>query len=235
MTIGFDAYSLVARILPGYITIIPLSFPFLFSSTNLQLSLGAAALILPVLYFIAYQIGRSRGQRKEKELWQKWGGPPTTRFLRHSNGEYDADKRNALHKKLSQLGITVPTKDEESVDPVSADKCYRNCAFEVIRRTRSLETYPLVLRSLVSYGLQRNLLGLKSIGIVITLFSIAMCSIIAVLWQTQFEQFGSTALAIFLNLALLMIWVFGVNESRVKRADEEYAHFLLEAALNLNK
>ena len=74
LTIGFDAYSLVARILPGYITIVPLTLPFLFLPMGVQLSFGAAALLLPILYFIGYQIGGMRGKQIEKKLWRRWGG-----------------------------------------------------------------------------------------------------------------------------------------------------------------
>ena len=235
MTVGFDAYSLVARILPGYITIVPLTLPLLLTPGGVQLSLGAAALLLPVLYFIAYQIGRARGEKKEKQLWRKWGGPPTTRFLRHSNGEYDADKRKAVHEKLRHLGLKVPTIDEEERDPQSTDKCYGHCTFEIIRRTRNLETYPLVLRTLISYGLQRNLFGLKYIAIVIALLSLSISCIIAIFSQTPLVELGPTAFAILINLGLFLIWAFGVTETRVKFAAEEYAQHLFEAALNLDE
>ena len=233
ITIGFDAYSLVARILPGYVTLVPIALPLLLMPNGVQLSFGSIALMLPLVYFVAYQIGKEPGKRNEKKLWRKWGGAPTTRFLRHSNEEYGDGRRLRLQERLTQLGMTVPTPQEEEQDPSAADVHYEVCTSEIIRRTRNVETFPLVFRSVTSYGLQRNLWGLKAFGIVAIVISAMTCILMLFLYGAGDQQIVAAALALLVDLALLLIWVFGVNEGRVRMAAEEYARNLFEAALDL--
>ena len=127
----------------------------------------------------------------------------------------------------------MPTPKQEMKDRKAADNCYRYFTDEMIRRTRNPERFPLVSRTLISYGLQRNLLGLKWIGITMTLFSIAICSIIIVYCHNPLDALESMAFAFLVNLGLLFVWTVWVTEKRVKREAEEYARRLFEAVLNL--
>ena len=173
MSIGFDPYSLVARILPGYIVIAPITFLLVFSPANGQLSFGGAALLIPIIYFFSYQIGRDRGKNIESRLWDKWGGAPVTRFLRHSNSELDEFTRTTIHDLMRATGNIVPSPEEEELDPENTDRAYYACGRTIIRRTRDAERFPLVFRSLTTYGFQRNLYGLKPFGIAVTIVSLA--------------------------------------------------------------
>ena len=212
----------------------PAILPFLLLPIRVNLSFGSAALLIPLLYFIAYQIGRDSGKNKESKLWQKWGGAPTTRFLRHSNTEFDAVKRNAVHEKLSSLRIEVPSAEAELADPVSADARYEYCTYEIIRRTRNQEAFPLVFQSLISYGLQRNLFGLKWVGTGVCLLSVVVCVMIAIMNRTPLEELAPSALTILVNVVVLSIWLVKVTERKVRMEAEKYAYNLLEAALNLS-
>ena len=122
---------------------------------------GAAAVVLVPLSFLASQVGADFGKRLEKELWKKWSGPPTTRFLRHRNSEYNAISRELVHAKLKGFGLHVPTEREEKKDNIAADSHWEACTGELIRRTRNKRQYPLVFEGLVEYGYRRNLLGLR--------------------------------------------------------------------------
>lgn len=239
MSIGFDAYSLVARILPGYIVIAPLTLLLVFSPADVQLSFGGAALLIPILYFFSYQIGRDRGKNIEPQLWDKWGGAPVTRFLRHSNTEFDKHTRITIHDDMRAMGNIVPSPEEEERDPKGADHAYGTCGRTIIRRTRDTERFPLVFRSLTTYGFHRNLYGLKPFGIATTILSLAACIAITVVVQAALIESVkwpsgavlSASIAILANVALLVIWVFKVTEQTVKQAADEYAHFLLETAV----
>ena len=233
MNIGFDAYSLIARILPGYVTLAPIILLLVFLPSGLQLSAGAAILVLPIIYFLSYQIGRPGGKRKEQNLWAKWGGAPTTRFLRHSSSEFDAERRARTHSKLERMGINVPTHEKEDEDQAAADEIYQRCTYELIRRTRNVEDFPLVYRALTSYGMHRNLLGLKPFGISVALFSIAACVAYGAYNCDSVSLIIMALSAGIANLGLLIMWLFGVTEKAVKLAAEEYARFLLEAALGM--
>ena len=238
---GFDPYSLVARILPGYIVIAPVIVLLVFLPTSRQLSLGGVALLVPIIYFFSYQIGRERGKGIEPKLWSKWGGAPVTRYLRHSNQEFDADARAQIHAYLSASGVAVPSPEEEQRDPGAADQRYNASGFDIIRRTRDAEQFPLVFRSTVTYGFQRNLLGLKPFGIATALASCGIGIAIITLdqigpadWFRKMPDITLMAsITVGLNIGILLVWLSRVTEHTVKNAADDYARFLLEAARSL--
>jgi len=86
-----DYYSLHARAFPVYLTISPAALvlaAILPDSLNLPLGVAVAIVFIP-LAFLSGQVGADYGKRLEKRLWRQWKGAPTTRFLRHSNHEFN--------------------------------------------------------------------------------------------------------------------------------------------------
>lgn len=127
----------------------------------------------------------------------------------------------------------MPTQKEEKEDPSGTDGHYEVCTFEIIRRTRDVESFPLLFQSLVSYGLQRNLLGLKWVGIATTVLSLVISWPILAIQGITFQNVAAVSLVTLIDLGLLLIWFLSVRESKVKFAAEEYARHLFEAALSL--
>lgn len=234
MDIRFDRYSFRARILPVYLTLAPavlLLAVLVPDGLKLQLG-GAAALVFVPISFLLSQIGADFGKRLEKGLWSKWGGPPTTRFLRHGNHEFNEVTRGRVHDKLRELGLHVPTCEEQDQDQHAADKHYESCAEELIRRTRNAKKFPLVFKGLTEYGFRRNLLGLKVFGGFLAVVGLAGSA-----WSTH-SAWSATdkppAVAIVAGLiaaGLVFAWFTWVTENTVKLAANRYACFILEAAL----
>ncbi len=128
MEIKLDTYSLRARVLPVYITLAPVILLIAaLVPDGLKLPLGGAATLVfvPIAYFLS-QFGADFGKRLEKGLWIKWEGPPTTRFLRHFNNEFNEITRSRVHDKLRQIGLHVPTREEQEHDGHTADKYYES-------------------------------------------------------------------------------------------------------------
>ena len=166
MEIKFDTYSFRARVLPVYLTLAPVVLLLVaVEPEGLRLLIGgAAALVFAPISFFLSQVGADFGKRLEKSLWTNWGGPPTTRFLRHGNHEFNEATRGRVHAKLCQLGLHVPTRTEQEHDQTAADTHYQSCTEDLIRRTRDAKEFPLVFKGLTEYGFRRNLLGLKVFG-----------------------------------------------------------------------
>lgn len=233
MEIKFDKYSRRARVLPVYLTLAPAVL--LLAAVvpeGLQLPMGGAAAVVfvPISFFLS-QVGADFGKRLESRLWRGWGGPPTTRFLRHGNHEFNEVTRGRVHDKLRSIGLKVPTREEQEQDYVAADKCYESCTEELIRRTRDQNKFPLVFKGLVEYGFRRNLLGLKTFGVVLSVASLA-----GAVWFTYSawsqDEIPGVPLVVGLIIAgLLLAWVAWVTERTVKLAANRYARFILEAAL----
>ena len=175
MDIKFDAYSFRARLLPVYLTFAPAVLLLAaLVPDGLKLPLGGAgAIVFFPISFLLSQVGADLGKRLEKSLWRDWGGPPTTRFLRHGNHEFNEVTRGRVHDKLRSLGLEVPTREEQERDERAADQYYESCTEELIRRTRDVKKFPLVFKGLTEYGFRRNLLGLKTFGVVLALASLA--------------------------------------------------------------
>ena len=234
MDIKFDTYSFRARILPVYVTLAPIVLLLAaIVPEGLKLPIGgAAALVFAPISFLLSQVGADFGKRLENGHWTNWGGPPTTRFLRHGNHEFNEVTRGRIHAKLRQLGLHVPTHEEQRQDPCSADTYYESCTEELIRRTRDVERFPLVFKGLIEYGFRRNLLGLKVFGVSLTIAGLAGSA-----WSTHTAWIATNELPVvslvagFISAGLLLAWLTWVTERTVKLSASRYARFILEAAL----
>lgn len=234
MEIKFDTYSFRARVLPIYLTLAPLVL--LLAAVvpeGLRLPIGgAAALVFAPISFLLGQVGADFGKRLEKSLWTNWGGPPTTRFLRHGNHEFNEVTRGRVHAKLRQIGLHVPTREEQEHDRSAADAHYQSCTEDLIRRTRDTRKFPLVFKALTEYGFRRNLLGLKAFGVSLTVVGLVGSAwSMYTTWIATKEVPAVSLIAGLISAGLLLAWLVWVTERSVKLSDDRYARFILEAAL----
>lgn len=231
-----DSYTLFARALPVYLGILPVVLLLtVVLPVEFKLTVGGAAgAALVLLSFSLGQVAADFGKKIEGALWRKWGGPPTTRFLRHGNQEFNEVTRQRVHEKLRRLGLRVPSEEEQLADPDAADDYFESCVHELIRRSRDRRRFPLVSETLTGYGFRRNLLGVKWLGLVLTIVALAGSA-----WKTYAiwdgtEGVAPVSLAVgVVCIGLLLIWMIWVNEETVRLGAERYARFLLEAALDL--
>ena len=193
---------------------------------------GAAALVSGPISFFLGQVGADFGKRLEKSLWTNWGGPPTTRFLRHGNQEFNEITRGRVHAKLRQIGLHVPTHEEQEQDQCAADTHHQSCTEELIRRTRDTNKFPLVFKGLTEYGFLRNLLGLKVFGVSLTVVGV-VGSVwpMYTTWTSTNELPAVPLIAGLISAGLLLAWLVCVTERTVKLSADRYARFILEAAL----
>ena len=175
MGIKFDRYTWRARVLPVYLVAVPAVLAIsamLPEGLNLPLAGASAIVFVPLSYFLS-QIASDFGKRVESALWRSWGGPPTTRFLRHDNNEFNPSTRERVHERLRALGLDIPTTDEEDADRPRALELYASAVDELRRLTRDTDRFPLVYKGNAEYGFRRNLLGLKKFAVTLTLAAIA--------------------------------------------------------------
>ena len=162
----FDRYTWHARTLPVYFTSVSAILAIaaaLPEGLNLPLASASGVVFVPLSYFFS-QVGSDFGKHLEPSLWRSWGGPPTTRYLRHTNDEFNAATRERVHTRLREIGLEIPTAAEEESDPDGADELYASAIDELRRRTRPGDTnrFPLVYTGNIEYGFRRNLLGLRT-------------------------------------------------------------------------
>ena len=158
MDIKFDRYTWRARVLPIYLTAAPAVLAIAATvpeGLNLPLAGASAVVFVPLSYFLS-QIASDFGKRLEPALWRSWGGPPTTRFLRHDNDEFNPATRDRIHARLRDLGLEIPTQEEEKAQRSHALELYASAVDELRRLTRDTGRFPLVYKGNSEYGFRRR-------------------------------------------------------------------------------
>lgn len=232
-----DSYGLYARAYPVYITIAPIVlvvFPLLPEGYDWKLG-GASAIVLLPFSYLCRQIGGVMGKKLEKRLWMKWGGPPTTRFLRHHNDEVSANTRDRAHAKFRRLGFHVPSREEEERDPRGTDAFYESCIDELRARTRDSKRFPRVFQELKAYGFWRNIFALRYCGLTLTVVSFSICLIKGIYGWRIDKPDASALVPALMNIGLILFWLFWCTEDAVRIAADRYARFLLEAYRDLEE
>jgi len=110
-----------------------------------------------------------------------------------------------------------------------ADEIYGICSTFLRNNTRDVRKFPLIFKELCSYGFRRNLWGLKSIGISVSLFGVILILIkiiFSISNQTIIQPILIIALSI--NLVILAIWILWIKPNWIKITADAYAERLLE-------
>ena len=235
----YDTYTLQARVAPIFIVLIPLVLgAYIWFPDEISLQLGAASTIFSFgISALLAQLGRDSGKRKERKLFEAWDGPPTTRFLRHRNKEFNQIQRERCHNKIQKLsGIEIPSPEKESSSPKDADTVYESCTRFLISKTRDKPRFSLLFKENVSYGFCRNLWAMRPIGIGSSAFGVALAlGHLLRTWRNLGSIHGTELIVAGINLLLLMLmlWYFRITPDWVRLRADAYAERLLEACENL--
>ena len=225
----FDTYSLRARLQPALLTLFPLFVPIsvwvpaLYQTAAGLVGLATACGVTVLLAHVA----RERGRRAEKQLFTKWGGKPTTIWLRHSDSNLDDHTTRRYHAYLATKvsNWQPPTPEEERADPAATDKRYDTAVKWLLENTRDRS---LVFKENVSYGYRRNLYGLRPLGLILAVLSAGANG--AALYRTfdgSLESLSPTGVAaLMVSIVATLAWLFVVNKAWVRDAADVYARAL---------
>ena len=229
-----DTYTVRARLLPALITALPLASALAAALAEVarwwSATLGLAMLTASA-YFLT-QVARDVGKRREPELFERWGGRPTTIQLRHT-GPTNPTTLARRHQKLSGLvpELEFPTAGEEAADPVQADEAYDSAVEFLLAQTRDRDKYPLVFEENCNYGFRRNLWALKPWGIAVAIVGLSAGA--ATAWiaiMSSVDMILGPALAASAVSAIALVgWVTIVNDAWVRHGGDAYAGALLGA------
>jgi hypothetical protein len=180
------------------------------------------------------QLGRDRGKSKEPQLYQQWGGKPTTQLLRQRDKYLDPHTKARYHGKLGVLipGIQLPTADEEANAPGAADAIYDSCVLYLREKTRDRDKFRMVYQENVNYGFRRNLWGMKQAGVFLSFISLVACVLALIVNYASPTEWVAIAGAL-LNASLLAWMMLRVSPEWVRLAGIAYAERLLAACDSL--
>lgn len=229
-----DKYSIHARLYPIAISLLPLGvlhFAYFVEIHN-HLKLFTSLVFYTALIYLLSQLGRDNGKRKEKALWNSWGGPPVEQLLSFENIEIDLHTKQRYHQKMLRL---IPIEKDICVLKLTDEylsTMYKSWSKYLITHTRDTKKFDLIYKELVNYGFRRNLWGLKSISISL----LVLCIILNYLYNVYLFRFLNPVdfdfnfyITEVMLTTLLAFWTFIINRSWVKIPAFAYAKRLLES------
>ena len=177
------------------------------------------------------QVGRDMGRKKQSRLFGKWGGMPTTVYLRHKDAHINPVSKSRYHTILTGLlpDLALPSKEQERKDPDQADAIYSSCADFLRERTRDKDRFPLVFQENCNYGFRRNLWCMRPIGTTLAVLGTLACFMILVCNIKTGQNFSIALICFTINAPLAFLWLFRFNPDWVQIAADAYARRLLEA------
>jgi hypothetical protein len=230
-----DGYERKARLYPALLLIAPAvgTGVALLSAKFTGLQSLAAGVVGCGGAFLLTQLARDSGKKHEASLFAKWGGLPSIAIFRHRDTRLDAITKARYHKKLAALvkEAKAPTPEQEEGDPKAADAVYAAWSNYLRVNTRDTNKFALLFQENVAYGYRRNVWGLRSIGIVVSLLSVVACGIRLYLVHSSTgkidEALGG---AVAFATIMLLLWLFRFNADWVRVPADAYAERLAECA-----
>lgn len=238
-----DPYERKARVVPGLFVALPVLVPLLcvYGAKHPVLT-GVIGLLggCGAIYALA-SVVRGRGKKLEEKLVAKWGGMPTTIALRHRDKFLDGVSKLHYHREITaKLGIAMPTAEEESARPDKADDIYVGATKRLRELTRSNKQ--LLLKENIAYGFHRNMLAMKSVGIVSCLLGLVYGLLIAKILQVAPPHFSpehfadpglAAGLTLLISVVQLTAWLLYFDQSAVRCMGFVYAERLFECLTSL--
>jgi len=232
-----DSYTLQARLCPALLVGLPVGlaiiawFPAQFVGWGLLVSVTTSSGFSVLLA----QLTRDAGKQKEPYLFQQWGGTPTTQLLRHRDAGLDPHTKARYHAKLERLlpDAPAPSTRKESANPEAADQTYSSWVKYLLEKTRDPKQFPLIVQENVSYGFRRNLWGWKVLGLLLSVGSLIVCVWAAIRHWNHESLPAAAIVASFLDVFLIVAWIFLIRPTWIRRAAFAYAAQLLAACEGL--
>jgi len=234
---GLDRYDRNARVKPALLALLPalVVIAVWYPATWTALTGLVALISVCGAIFLLSRLARYLGRKVQDALIRKAGALETTVILRHADATISAETKRRYHDFLRKSGLRMPTVEEEQRNPQAADDCYRAAADWLREKTRDEKKFSLLKGELTDFGFRRNLLGLKPIGVAITILALIANSL--QLWRhTSNETLLATAIVLeFFLLAALSLWLALVRMPFVEDAGRSYAVRLLSECDTLPK
>jgi hypothetical protein len=169
-----DAYELKARVAPGLIVALPMLVVAFYTAPVLRSwpFFTASGICGLALVYALGLVVRACGRAIEEELWNRWGGPPSTRFMRHRNTAFGADLKKSIATALArEFSFHLLSSEDEAKYPERSDKVIFDAFRKVRTFLRQHDANGLWSKLNAEYGFCRNLLGSRALWLVISLLS----------------------------------------------------------------
>ena len=238
-----DRYDRKARLGPALLSGLPLFVSIVLLIPELGAVWGSIGVV--VIYcggaILLIQVGRDLGKALEGKLYECWGGKPSVAMLRHADSRLSTPTKDRYHSFLSSAvpALTLPTLQEEQVNPEQADARYDSANRWLLEHTRDQGQFGLLFAENMNYGFRRNLLGLKPVALGIDALALVLLFAVAVdAWTgeiTSTIQALSTEwwASVVITVGHTLLFVTYIHADWVRMAAEAFAQQLLAACDSL--
>lgn len=222
-----DTYSIRVRLSVSVILLSPIAITTFLCFEEINTFASSSVFIFILLSFTNYLPIMQRYINKDKFSKINYAA----QFLLPSDTTIDRITKVRYYEKLAKVDKTFEQFKNSANSENHALCCNSAVSF--------LKTYTrknhLVQEENINYGFCKNLLANKTFGIVI-------CSIImvfiAIFSRAKFGSFSDIPInnyfAFFVNLFMLIFWIFGINKKMVDNAAKYYAKALLSSIETLS-
>lgn len=203
----------------------------------------APALTEPIVLLGALGVGCAGlitahlAENAERGLWEKWGGRPGVRMLRHADREVSTRTKSTWHESLkSELRHSLPSADTERADPRHADDAYSSALTHCEHHFQDRIKFQNLWLKRVRYEFLLNCFAVRWLGfgsaIVVPLLSCTRQSVVSL--GTEAEPALTVQLAFDFNSPMLVCaalawgWVRFFTAERVRKAALNHDRYMLD-------
>lgn len=224
----YDRYDLRVRMSVAIIVLIPIIMSFYLIIPEVR-SLSFTAIIIIILFGISnliISISRYYGRDTIKKCFN--GILPAQQMLHPDDTTLDEITKKRYQYFFSSKidGISFKS-DTQNLDAV----CNTSINW-IISQTRDSNQFPVIKEELINFGFAKNLYGVKSLGIIVTITVIILDMIIFFLqyhYKTYIFNNLNIVVSLILSFCILIMWIFIINKKWVIECGRNYAKALLSA------
>lgn len=233
MTALFGSYQLRARVEPLLLVAFPVAVLayVLGAPDDLIGRVGVTVATFGVATLLTL-LARDRGRRIEADLWDGWGGPPTTTMMLSTSGAPSPNlAAHRRHVRRLLPDVEPLTDERDRADPTGSRRTIEQYVTHLRERTRDRQRFPIVFDANVGYGFRRNVLGLRPVGLVVAGATAAASigALVLVLRGDLERPVTGVVLALGVAATAAVMWMRASSEW-VRVQANRYADALLAAA-----
>lgn len=229
--IRIDAYELRARFAPSLIVVAPfilVAVALLQAFASTILTASATALVFLALLYAYSFVVRGLGRRIEGNLWNGWGGPPSSTALSDADPLFSAETKSQITTAIAaRFGVVCETGWRSNAGQVQ--EIFR----QVRHYIRQHDPNGLWYSHNAEYGFLRNLLGSWWL---LLINSILAAGISAIIWKVSGDNISlvlvglSVIFALFAIVGRIFILPGATRIAAVRYAESAWVSFLGNAA-----
>lgn len=150
---------------------------------------------------------------------------PAQEYLLPSNSKIDSETKKRYYKFLSSHidNFKICDNDDEMSPYVATAVTW------LISKTRDVNKFPLIAEENANFGFSYNLLGLKPLGVTLSIFGIVITLILTVLCLENIIsiKIDGILVSLVVHLIFLVLWIFVITKELVISSGCKYARALL--------